>query len=141
MVQMDIPDGFKPAMSFDMKFMTMAVWGDFGNPNEQNGLVIAVFPMVTQANSAQAQDQLEQSLRQQGKGKRPLVDRKSEDRSFKVRGKEAHFQFTHGKDATTKAPRLEVVGAFEGAKGMTMLVVQTDPKNEEKIVKMIESIK
>ena len=95
--------------------MTMALWGDFGDQNGQNGMVVANFPMV--ANEAQAQDQLEQSLRQQGKGKQALVERKSEDRSFKIHGKEAEFQFTHGKDATTKAPRLEVTGMFEGAKG------------------------
>ena len=135
MVQMDIPDEFKPAMSIDVKmFMTMVVWGDFGNPNEQNELVIAISPMVTQANPAQAQEQLEQSLRQQGKGKRPLVDRKSETDRSRSAERKPIFSSRTGKMPPPR-PRGWKSRRVRWRKGMTMLVVQTDPKNEEKIAR------
>lgn len=148
-----VPDVLKPEFSMDLKVpftdtpvMTMVGYAD---KSKQSMLLLASFGEAFQGqNQAQMENQMEQSLREQGMKQRGNVTIKERsEREIEVRGKPVTFQFAKGtqKDPQTGAetPRIEVTGTFQGPKGPVMLMVQADENtlSEDEIVKMIESIK
>lgn len=148
-IQIDVPEKLKPQFSMDMKvpfsgerIMVMVVYG-----NEASGatVMLASFGKEFAGQSeAQMQNQMEQSLRQQGFAPEDdLGPGKATEREIQVRGKPVKFTFTTAKDPESGKQRIMVNGMVEGETGPVMIMVVADPEtlSEEEIVKMIESIK
>ena len=148
-VEMEIPSQLSPTMSFDMTIpfsgeplMVWVVYAD--NPSGSTLMMASLGPMMAQQSQDDVQQQLEDSMRQQGVAAGQGVDEwESSVKEIEVRGEPVAFSFAVGKNSDTEAQRIQVSGMFEGGSGPVMLILSADTEvvDEEAAVKMIESIK
>jgi len=147
MAQIDVPEELKPKMSFDMKIpfsgQRIMAWVVYLDEGSQSTLMLCgMGPGAGAQNPEQMQQQVEQSMRQQGmQQQQDMVSTQSETRQLTVRGEPASFTFTTGV-TESGAPRTRVNGVFQGKSGLVMIMMDADGEKytEEQMVRMIEGI-
>jgi hypothetical protein len=145
--QIEIPDGLQPAGSFDMNVPfvgRMMLWTIYEDKQSNSSLVMFTvgerFASQTQDGMRQTMDQ---SLRQQGQaGQEQIQDGESSTKQIEIRGQQATFTVIKGKGQDSGAPRIQVVGFFQGETGPAMLMFDGDAEkySEEQLIEMLESI-
>ncbi len=147
--RIEIPDDLQPAFAMDIKVpftgQPIVKSASYADKASQSVLTLMAFSEMAGApDQGQVQAQIQQELRNRGLRKdQPLSDRQSRERKIKVRGEEAVFTVAAGKDAGSGKSRLEVTGSFSGENGRVLLMIDADAEKypEDRIVKMLESIK
>ncbi len=146
-IQIEIPDGLEPKMSFDVKFpiygriMLLVAYAD-----EESSSFLALFTLEKASasqNQEQMRRQMDQQLRQQGMGgQEEITIEESYTKDVEIRGETATFTISKGVGEDSGKPRIQVVGVFQGETGAVILMVNVDAEKytEEQIVEMIESI-
>jgi hypothetical protein len=149
--EMNMPDGFKPRMSMDMKipfvgtpFMKMVVY-----EGEGGGGVIMLMEfngaMFSGADREQMMAEMRKSARQQGyNADMEISESKTVD--INVRGTLTPFQFAKGKmNHNGELKEMwQVTGVFESKNGTpTMIMIFADAQkfDEQQLVTMLESIR
>jgi hypothetical protein len=139
--EIDIPPKFEPVASMNFSMVMKMRFAIFQTPGKTGTLML-----MEMAVPNASEEDMKQSMSQQGQGQnmRDLVVKKTETKTFKVRGKDVTFYFSEAVDEKTKAPYRKVHGTFPGKDGgAVVLVLQVPEKeyNEGEAVKMIKSIK
>ncbi len=150
-MQVEIPDEFPPIMGMQLKWpveMRLATYGTQGN--DAAALVIMemqALPNQPRGNARQMRDQMLQQMRQnqqqQGQQMVNVIEESSESRDFTINGQKVPFEFIKGKNAEDGTDYRQVVGVIPKGDGfvMIMLAAPEAQYDEDKIVKMIESIR
>ena len=151
--EIDIPPQFQPKVSMNMDFwfmpvkMRFVVYHTRGNTGSLT-LMEFVDPNAKEGEfGPRDRDQVRQQMRQQNQGQnvRDLDIEKSHTRRFQIRGKEVAFRFAKAVDPQTKTAFRQVRGAFPGriknSRVVLVLQLPEDEYNEDRVVRMIESIK
>ena len=147
MAEIDMPEGFDPKMSFDMKVPIsgerIMAWIVYIDEESQSMLMLCGMGAAAGTqNPEQMQQQFKQSMQQQGmQQQQDMVSAQSETRQLTVRGEPASFTFTTGV-TESESPRIQVNGVFQGKTGPVILMMDADAEKypEEQIVQMIEGI-
>ena len=147
MAEIDVPEGFDPKMSFDMKNPfsgeRIMAWVAYLDEESQSTLMLCgMGPGAGVQDPEQMQLQFEQSMQQQGmQQQQDMVSTQSETRQLTVRGQPTSFTFTTGV-TESGSPRIQVAGVFQGKTGPVILMLDADAEKypEEQIVEMIEGI-
>jgi len=143
----DVPDGFEPKTCLDLKFPIFGrimIFSVYEQTEGNGGLVLmGVGEALAQQNQEQIQQQLNQSLQQQGVEQENLAIESSSVKEVEIRGEPAQFVIAKGSGTASGEQRIQVTGTFKGKSGPAMLIlnVDADSMDEQKIDEMIESIK
>jgi hypothetical protein len=138
----DIPASFHPVGTMNINMFFMKMRFVVYETKAKTGMMML---MEVSAPNASEED-LRRSLNQQGQGQnvRDLQVKKTETKTFTIRGQKAEFTFSEAVEPKSKAAYRQVKGSFPGRdKGAVMLMLQVPEKeyNEAAVVKMINSIK
>jgi len=142
--EIEIPEElFLPqmGMDFDMFFfqMKMSVYSSA----TAEGMLMLMEMNVSGSTPEEQEPEMRKAMRRQNFGEMELDVKKSESRTFTIRGREVGFQFIEGENPDTGVGFRQVSGVFPGKGGTAFLLIQVeeDGYDEEAIVKIIESIK
>ena len=148
----EIPQGFEPAVSVDMKipfsdqrFMTMVMYGQ--EDEDQGMLVLAQFneELFDEANREQMAEQVMRSIEEQGQFQENITldEEGTEEIRRTIREQPAEFVIARGKDEESDVEFWYVTGTFEGKGGPVFIifVAPTDKVSREEIMQLIESIR
>ena len=141
-VDIEIPVQFAPqsGMDLDIIFMQMKIvsYTSMG----ANGLLWIMEMKVSGLTPEQQEPEMREAMQGQDFGEMKLNVKKSESRTFTIRGKEIDFQFAEAENSRGDAYR-QVTGVFPGKEGTAFLMLQIEEEgyDEDAVVKMIESIK
>ena len=142
-IEMEIPASFQPgqAMKFD-NFMFSMKFANYEHKEHKGQLTLAHFRVKIGDPNAQ-ELQMREQLRQQGHASRNLLNAKTEQKEFQIRGEKVPVTFMAGKDAVDGKDYRQVTGMLPGKQGPVLLVleVEADAYDEEAVTKMLESIK
>jgi hypothetical protein len=137
----ELPDGFEPAMAIDMNLYVMRMQMAFYEATGGGVLMIAQ-AQGEGANEAQMEQQLRQSMQQQNLGEQ-LTVKESETKSITVGDREVDFMFSTATNNEDNSEWRQVSGAFPGKNGTAFLILQQPASSfdEEEVTGMLESIK
>jgi hypothetical protein len=146
--RIDIPASLVPAGSLPLKIplveklVAKGVW--YEDSGTHSLLILGSGPLLNAGNPEQTRIQFQKSFRMQQPGEHAqgLIDEHTEQKELTVKGQTTTFVFTEGKDAKTRAKRLEVIGLFPGQEGTAVFFFIGDAEKytAEKIKALIESI-
>jgi hypothetical protein len=146
--QIDVPEGLEPQMSFDMKFPFYGrwmLWVVYVDEDSKSVLALFTLPQASaSANPEEMRRAMDQSLQQQGMGKREGIRiQESSKKEVTIRGQTVTFTIAKGVGEESNAPRIQATGVFQGEAGTVMLMLNADAEkySEEQVVAMLESIK
>jgi hypothetical protein len=147
MTEIEIPEGLDPVMSLDVSIpfvgdvMLITV---YTNAQQDSSLILfAPGEQMRGEDQEQMQQQMQDSLRQQGMGaQEEIAEGETHTKEFTIRGETAKFVVTKGEGAQTGSERIIVMGTFQGKEGPVMLLLNADAEQytEEEITTMLESI-
>lgn len=151
-MQVEVPDEFPPMMAMKIKLgpvdMRLATYGTEGSdPSMLLIMEMKSLPGQPQGNPRQMRDQMLQQMRQnqqqQGQQMVNVIEESSESRDFTINGQKVPFEFVKGKNAEDGTAYRQVVGVIPSGEGFIMIMLATPEAkyDEDKIVKMIESIR
>jgi hypothetical protein len=145
--QIEIPDGLDPQTSFDMKIPfsdQRMIWTVYVDKETESTLVLFAFGGTSAPqDQEEMRRQMDQSLQQQGMGEQEgITIEKSYTKVVEIRGQTATFTINKGVGKKSGAPRIQVIGAFQGEIGPVILMFNADAEEytEEEVIAMIESI-
>lgn len=150
-MQVEVPDEFPPMMGMKFKFgpvdMRYAIYGTQGNDASMLLIMeMKSMPGQGQGDARQMRDQMLQGMRQNqqqhGQQMVNVVEESSESRDFTINGQKVPFEFIKGKNAVDGTAYRQVVGVIPSGDGFIMIMLTTPESqyDEDKVVKMIESI-
>lgn len=141
-VDITIPDTFRPAVAMNMNMFVMTM--QITMYEKQPGMLMVAQVQAPQgADQAQMEQQLRTSMQQQNMGVQ-LTVKESQSRTIKTAGgNEVDFLFATATNTQDNSEWRQVTGAFPGKNGTAFLSLQqpADQFDEEAVVKMLESIK
>jgi hypothetical protein len=142
-VDWQVPADFKPKFSLDM--LTMMTMVFYEVEPAKGVLMIGQFgKMFEGQDKQQLEDQMKNSMRQQGKGGgKELQIEEQQTHKFTIHGKETDFVFAKAKDPDSGREMWQVTGAFEGKGGVAFMLLQVerDEYTEEELKELIGEIK
>jgi len=144
MVTIDLPDDLEPKQSLRMDNLMFAMkTAMFESRDGKSQLMIASMHVKIGGPEANNELQVRNALEDQGESQRPLANSETKTQSVKIKGADHDFVFTKGEDAQTGRKMRQVSGTFPGREGTAFLMYQTEEDNydEERVVKMLESIR
>jgi len=147
MAKIEVPEGLKPKMSFDMKvpfygrFMLWVIYVD-----EETDSLLMLFTVANASGSEDPQEMrraLDQSLRQQGIEEQEDIDvDETSTKDVEIRGQTVTFTVSKGVGRESGNKRIQVMGVFQGEDGPVFLMLNADAEkySEEQVIEMLESI-
>ena len=146
-VEIEIPEQFVPqdGLDLDMIFMQMKIAAY--SSTEADGMLMLMEMKVSGLTPEEQEPEMRKAMRQQmgnqNFGEKELDLKKTETRTFTIRGRDIDFQFAEAEDPETGVAYRQVSGVFQGKGGTAFLMLQIEEEgyDEDVIVKMIESIK
>lgn len=132
------PSGYEPMFAFNV-VVKMAAFGQEDRESPRI-LMLMAFP----SNMADEQQQMSQSLQQQG-GQHDLQEIESETRTYTIRGEECQVRIAKAKAENGLEVR-QITAIFQGKEGPAMLMLIMPEKDwinggEQEFEKMLESMK
>ena len=148
LLDIDVPEGFAPKVSIDMKvpmtdsrLMTIVVYEN----GPRNSLVlVGVGDMLSEMSKEDMEREIENSLQQQGLGQpTPGAKWESETREYQIGGKPVSFKYQTVKNENDEVTNTQVTGLVDGKRGPVLVTLSADAEtlNEEQIDQVIKSIK
>lgn len=148
LLDMSVPEGFAPEVSVDVKvpmtdsrLMTIVAYQD----GPDNSLVlVGVGDMLSDMPQDQMEQEIENSLQQQGIGQpAPGIEWDVSEKDFEIGGKPTKFVYRTAKNEDGDATQFHVTGTVDGKRGPVLVVITAEAENlsEEQIDQFIESIK
>lgn len=148
LLDIEIPEGFAPEVSIDMKvpmmdsrLMTIVAYsGGAGN----SLVLVGVGDMLSDMSKEDMEREIEKSLQQQGLGQpSPGAEWESEDKEFQIGGKPVIFNYRTVKNEDGEPTRFHVTGTVDGKRGPVLVTLTADAKtlSEDQIDQVIKSIK
>ncbi|MEX0701066.1 MAG: hypothetical protein WD069_03135 [Planctomycetales bacterium] len=151
-VEMEIPERFRPTIGYDMK--NMPLFGRFMPGQMQmvlyqtgggGSMFVAGFDRSTMRGDPQ--QQMRDAMRQQpaaggGPRKLDIEEGGTVVREFEIRGQQVAFTFAKAHDPQTGRDFHQITGEFDGKAGAVMIQIQLPEQeyDEAEIVRMLESI-
>jgi len=134
MLDITIPDGYTPAMAMDIKQLNFGM-AAFTDEKQNRGIILMKHPPGADINS-------QDDALNQAKGERNFEVEKSEEKTFKLHGKDETFTVQQGKDKNGKSMR-QFIGDIQGKSGMVALIMMgaEDKVTEEDFQKLLDTIK
>ena len=147
-IQIEIPGGLEPKMSFDMKVPfsgpRLMLWTVYIDEETESVLVLfALEGASASQDQEQMRRQMDQSLRQQGMGgQEEITIQETYTKDVEIRGQPVTFTIAKGVGEKSGNPRIQVMGVFQGEAGPVILMLNADAEKftEDEIIEMIESI-
>ena len=147
-VHIDIPEEFKPVATWGVPLgafsMKQFIYQNASSPNSVLVIMETNQPLQPGQDPKQQREEMLQGMRQSQQMSSMNMDMQEESREtreFTIDGEEVPFEFIKGK--AHGVPARKVVGIFPGRQGTIMLIlmVAESDYNDEKIVKMVKSIR
>ncbi len=137
----DVPEGFTPAMAMDMNLYVMTMQMTFYDGHGSGMLMVAQVQAPQGANDAQMEQQLRTSMQQQNMGEQ-LTIKSSESKTVQVDGNDVDFMIAKATNNKDSSDWHQVSGTFPGKKGTAFLIFQQPDTSydEAKTLHMLESI-
>lgn len=134
MLDITIPDDYTPTMSMEIKQLNFAM-AAFGDEKQNRGIIMVKHPPGADINS---QDE----ALNKAKGERNFEVEKTEEKIFKLNGKDETFTVQQGKDKNGNSMR-QFIGDIKGKSGMVALIMMgaEDKVTDEDFQKLLDSIK
>jgi hypothetical protein len=139
MVDIDIPDKYRPLQAVNMVAFQLAVYQADPAPDGASG-TLTLMEMTMGAGQEQQEEELRKSMQQQGAGQQFDVT-KSETRQIEIGGETIPFEFSEATQGEQKKFHT-VSGVFPGKRGTVMLqlVIPADEYDEAAVLQMLQSI-
>jgi hypothetical protein len=148
LLDMSVPEGFAPEVSVDMKvpmtdsrLMTIVTY----QSGPGNSLVlVGVGDMLSDMPKEQMEQEIENSLQQQGIGQpTPGTEWNTADKEFEIGGKPTKFIYRTAKNEDGEPTQFHVTGTVDGKRGPALVIISANAEtlSEEEIDQVIESIK
>lgn len=145
-VEIEIPEesfSAKMGMNFDMFGVSMKMVAYESSPSG-GALMLMEMDVPNSGSPEQQATEMRNAMRQQqGVNQKQLNVGETETKTFTIRGEEIEFQFADAEDPNSKAAFKQITGVFSGKGGTALLLIQVPKESydEERTVKIIESIK
>jgi len=141
-VQITIPDSFKPQAGMSMNIMGTSVRMAIYEEESKQGALVLMSLGIPNDGMVDMEQEFRKSMKQQNQNQRELTITKTEQREFTINGQKVKFDFAEGTDQNDKKFH-QVQGVFAGNNGPAFFFLQIadESYNDEQIVKMIKSIK
>jgi hypothetical protein len=141
MLEITIPDTFKPMQAMNMVAVRMVMYQTGAAPGSPGMLMLMEMAIPGAGNAQQQEQQLRQSMRQQ-QSNQNFQASKSETREIEIRGEKVPFEFSEGTNSQGKAMHM-VGGVVRGKRGpvMLQLIIPAEEYDEEAVLQMLQSIK
>ena len=141
-VQITIPDSFKPQMGMSMNIVGTNVRMAVYEEEAKQGALVLMSLGIPNDGMVDMEQEFRKSMKQQNQNQRELTITKTEEREFTIKGQKVKFDFAEGTDQNDNKFH-QVQGVFAGKNGPAFFFLQIadESYNEEQIVKIIESIK
>lgn len=148
LLDIDVPEGFAPKVSIDMKvpmtdsrLMTIVAY----ESGARNSLVlVGVGDMLSEMSKEDMEREIENSLQQQGLGQpTPGAKRESESREYQIGDKPVTFNWQTVKNENDEPTAFHVTGTVDGKRGPVLVTISADAEtlSQEEIDQVIRSIK
>lgn len=148
LLDIDIPEGFAPKISIDMKvpmmdtrLMTIVAY----ESGPSNSLVlVGVGDMLSEMPKEDMEREIENSLQQQGLGQpAPGAKWESKTKEYQIAGKPVTFKYQTVKNENDELTSIHVTGLVDGKRGPVLVTLSADAEtlSEEEIDQVIQSIK
>jgi len=148
LLDVQVPEGFRPEMSIDMKvpmtdsrLMTIVAYEESAG---NTFVLVGIGDILSDMPEEQMEQEIDKSLRQQGIGQPEAgVDWEVAEKEFTIGDKPSTFTYRTAKNEEGEPTRFHVTGTVDGKRGPVLIVLTVDAEtmSEEEIDQVIESIK
>ena len=149
MLEIDVPESFAPEISIDMKvpmtdqrLMTFVVYS--GQSPGDSLVLVGVGDMLSDMPQEDMEQQIEDSLRQQGIGQpQPGTEWTTKTKEFTIGGEPTTFVYRTETNEDGEPTQHHVTGTIPGKRGPVAVIItaREETLSEEDIDKIVESIK
>jgi hypothetical protein len=147
-LDVEIPESFEPAISVDgtvplvgTHLMTLVVYA--GESPDDSLVFVEVGEMLSSMPQQEMDQQIEDSLRQQGVGQpTPGTEWDTTEKEFEIDGRPTKFIYRTAKNEDGDPTRFHVTGTVDGNRGPVVVIISANAEtfSEEQIDQVIETI-
>lgn len=144
MLDITIPDKFKPMQGMNMVAFRMLMYQTEPTPEGSMGMLMLMEMPMQQANGQQQEQELRKSMQQQ-QANQGFTSTKTETREIEIRGEKIPFEFGEGTHSSGgKEQKIHMVsGVVHGKRGPVMIqfTLPDEQYDEDEVIQTLQSIK